>query len=143
MTKPKYYIHLAPPITEDNQFKYINYADIDSIKKSSASEIFINDMLEYISAEESKILLTKIKDKLCKNGLLHIQNTDIKGLSLNLIYDQINIDTYQTIMFSGISKKNIFCIDKMKRLISTIPDIKISKIKFLNGINFYVECTKI
>jgi hypothetical protein len=46
-------------------------------------------------------------------------------------------------MFSGICKKNIFCIDKMKRLISTIPDIKISKIKFLNGINFYVECTKI
>ena len=74
----KYYVHLYDPHIENIEYKYVNYLNIDSIKKSSCSEIFINDLLEYLSEEEALSCLDKIKTKLSKKGLIHIQNIDLK-----------------------------------------------------------------
>jgi len=116
----KYYVHLYDPNIENTEYKYINYADLDSIKKSSCSEIFINDLLEYLSEEEASKCLDKIKTKLSKKGLIHIQNIDLKGFCLNIAYDRLN---------------------SLKELLIS-KNLVISKVRFLNGINFYIECTK-
>lgn len=141
MTTSKYYIHIYDPKIDTMEYKYVNYKDIDLIKKSSSSEIFINDLLEYLSVDEASVCIDKIKTKLSKTGLLHLQNIDLKTFCLNIAYDQITSDLFNNIILEGVPKKHIYNLDSLKKLI-TSKGLIISKFRFLNGINFYIECAK-
>lgn len=137
--KTKYYIHQLKPQIEISGFEFCSLEDIDKIKNNSATEIFIYDLLEYIPYEDLFTVYQEILKKLAKNGIIHIHGTDLRSLCLSVLDGQINSGVFRSILF-GYHKRNIMSISDIKLFIGSYPNLVIQKIKFLNGLQYYIEC---
>ena len=60
----------------------------------------------------------------------------------SLIYNNINSSIYKNILFNN-NKKNIYSLGELKNIIGGIPGLKIDKCRFVNAIQYYIECVKI
>lgn len=135
------YLHIVKPLVELEKFEFYDLNDIKKIRRSSIDEIYIGDVLDYLDDDNTLILLHDIHLKLRKGGKLYIQSNDSKCVAAALIYDNINSKIYKNIVFS-YQKKNIFTLTEIKRIIGSIEGLKIDKCKFLNGVQYYIECQK-
>lgn len=138
----KYFMHIIKSTYDIANFEFVSLDKIKKIKNKSASEIMIQDLLEYLSDEEMHDKLQTICDKLKTDGKLFIQGVDPRSISASLTYGQIPLSLFRTMVF-GVGKKNIYAIAQIKELISSINDMKITEIKFINAIQYYIECQKI
>lgn len=144
-TKPilKYYVHLLENDQPIKNYEFIKVSDfLKKTKKETVSEIFINDLLDYYIDNERIDLIKEIVSKLDKNGKLYIQATDPKLLSSSYLYGQIDINIFKAMIFGGGNKKNITNISDIRNIINSINNIKINEIKFINAIQYYIECYK-
>jgi len=135
------YLHFIKPLVELEKFEFFDLNNIKKIRRSSVDEIFIGDLLDYLDDENAITLLNNLCLKIKKNGKLYIQSNDAKCLCAALIYDNINTKIYKNILFS-YQKKNIFTLNEIKRMIRSIDSLGIEKCKFLNGVQYYIECHK-
>ena len=86
--------------------------------------------------------MVNIASKLKSKGKLHLQGTDANSLCCGVAYSQLDIMTFKTLLF-GAKKNNIFNVTQIKKSIENyIKDVEINKIKFLNGLQYYIECVK-
>jgi hypothetical protein len=99
------------------------------------------DLLDYVNDEKIKDLVLDITQKLKTDGQLFIQATDSKNLAFALVYGQINNDIYKNIIY-GTNKKNTHTMGEIKNLLSTIDNLNITKCKYINTMQYYIECQK-
>lgn len=138
----KIFLHFIEPQVKIEEFEFFDASKIDKIKDNSVQEIAIQDLLEYFSDTESIRILVKIVSKLKPKGKLHIQGTDANSLCCGVAYSQIDIMTFKALLF-GAKKNNIFSISQIKKSIeNNLNELEINKIKFLNGLQYYIECLK-
>lgn len=141
----RYSVHLFKPAHEIHNFNFSLLNDfLKKAKKNSVSELFIYDLLDYCSDTEIVELITKLLMKLQSGGKLYIQGTDVKLLSSAYLYGQIDLAVYKAMVFGNknLYKNNILNISTLKNLLTEINDLTVSEIKFINGIQYYIECTK-
>lgn len=134
------FIHIIEPSVMLDNFEFMSVSKIKKIKKNSIDEIYIGDLLDYLSSDDGLIILQEIVTKLTSGGKLHIQSSDAKCLASALLYNNINITIYKGLLFNN--KKNIYTLTEIKNILSGIQNIKISKCKFINAIQYYIECFK-
>ena len=134
------FIHIIEPSVMLDNFEFMSVSKIKKIKKNSIDEIYIGDLLDYLSSDDGFIILQEIVTKLTAGGKLHIQSSDAKCLASALLYNNINIAIYKGLLFND--KKNIYTLTEIKNILSGIQNIKISKCKFINAIQYYIECFK-
>lgn len=139
--KKQLYLHVVKPLVELEKFEFFDIKDIKKIRRSSIDEIFIGDLMDYADDENTTALLNEISLKLKKGGKLYLQSNDTKCVASALIYDNINTKIFKSIIFS-YQKKNIFTLAEIKRMLSSIESINIAKCRFLNGVQYYIECHK-
>jgi hypothetical protein len=134
----KYFVYHSelPIIPQDLQF--IEYNKIKKIKK--AKEIFILDLLDFIDNIQKNSFLEEVSSCLDSDGVLCIQATDIYGVSSAVLNNQIDIETYNNLVFSQ-HKKNI---SSMGRIITLLKDagLVILESKFVNGVQYSIKCGK-
>lgn len=138
----KIYLHYFQPKVPIDSFDFVDVNKIDKIKDSSYEEIIIQDLLEYYNDSNAMLLLNKIVSKIKPGGKLHIQGLDSKALCYGVVYSQVDTMTLKMLLF-GAGKSNVYTLSQIKSLISSeIARIKINKIKFLNGLQYYIEYIK-
>lgn len=138
----KIFLHLIEPQIKVEGFEFYDASKIDKIKENSLEEIIIQDLLEYFSDNDYIKILINIVSKLKPDGKLHIQGTDANSLCCGVAYSQIDVMTFKALLF-GASKSNIFSLTQLKTQIEdNVKSIDINKIKFLNGLQYYIECVK-
>lgn len=137
----KYYIHYLKPQIELNGFTFYDFNKINKIKEKSLDEIFIYDLLEYIKYGDLSEVVEVISNKLTKNGILHIQGTDMKSLCLAVVDSQLDSNIFRSIVLSP-NKKNLMSFNEIRTFIDGFNNIHINKIKFINGLQYYIECSK-
>lgn len=137
----KYFLHFFEPQIGIEEYEFFNIEKLKKIKKQSIGEFYISDVLDYILENDKINVFRSIVDKIEDGGKCYIQGTDARLLSEAFIYNQINIQTYKNILYYN-SKCNIHTLGQLKDFISIFPDIKIDKIKFINGIQYFIECSK-
>lgn len=138
----KIFLHLIEPQIKAEGFEFYDASKIDKIKENSLEEIIIQDLLEYFSDNDYIKILINIVSKLKPDGKLHIQGTDANSLCCGVAYSQIDVMTFKALLF-GANKSNIFSLTQLKTQIEdNIKSIDINKIKFLNGLQYYIECAK-
>lgn len=139
-TQTLIFMHVMEPSMMLDNFEFVSVSKIKKIKKNSVDEIYIGDLLDYLSSDDGLVILNEIISKLVSGGKLHMQSSDAKCLASALLYNNINITIYKGIIFNN--KKNIYTLTEIKNILTNIPNIKISKCKFINAIQYYVECFK-
>lgn len=139
----KIYLHYFEPKIKIEGFEFVNIEKIDKLKNETYEEIVIQDVLEYHGDAGAIVLLQKIVSKLRSGGKLHMQGLDSKALCYGVVYSQIDIEAFKTFVF-GSGKNNIYTISQVKGFIqnSLKETLNINKIKFLNGLQYYLECVK-
>lgn len=137
----KAYIHAIEPKISITEFEFCNIDLLKKMKDSFSREIAIQDLLEYYEDKYILQILNEIISKLQDNGKLHIQGLDIKSLCNSVASGQIDILTFKTLLLSS-GKKNFYSVLQIKSILKNIPNIEITKIKFMNGLQYYLECTK-
>jgi hypothetical protein len=139
---PKIFLHFIEPQIKIEDFNFFDVSKLDKIKESSLQEVIIQDLLEYFTDAEFVAILSKIVSKLKRGGKLHIQGIDAHSLCCGVAYSQIDMLAFKAMLFST-NKNNIFSITQIKQTIENqITNIEINKIKFLNGLQYYIECFK-
>lgn len=141
LSKKLYIHHIEPQVKLDN-FEFYPLGKIHKIKNESLEEVIIQDALEYFNDSDAVMILNTIISKLENGGKLHIQGLDSKALCYGVVYSQVDISTFKVLVY-GIGKTNIYTISQVKNLIASLSaHISINKIKFLNGLQYYIECIK-
>lgn len=138
----KIYLHYSEPDIKVDGFEFYEAKKLDKIKSNSVSEIIIQDLLDFHSEKDNEFILKEIVSKLKVGGSLHIQSIDLRSLCNNLVYSQIDDNMFKILVF-GAGKTNMHSMAQIKELITKILNIKVSKIKFINGLQYYIECIKI
>lgn len=139
--KKQLYLHIVKPLVELEKFEFFELKDIKKIKRNSIDEIFIGDLLDYADDDNATVVLNEISLKLKKGGKLYLQSNDTKCVAAALLYDNINTKIFKNIIFS-YQKKNIFTLTEIKKMLSTIELLNIARCRFLNGVQYYIECHK-
>lgn len=139
----KIYLHYFKPDVELNDFEFIEVQKLGKIKDNSLTEIIIQDLLEFNDHNTNTAILNKVLSKLKSGGILHIQGLDIKAMCYGVVYSQIDTIAFKTLVF-GQGKNNIYTIAQIKKLITNEMNnlFDIQKIKFMNGLQYYIECSK-
>lgn len=139
----KYYIHVKKPNPELQNYEFIPVENLENkLEEISAEDIHIHDLLDYLDTNVMGILQL-IKSRLKKNGKLTLQGTDIKSLASSLIHGQIGVGTFKSMVYGIDSdKRSSYSISEIKSILNNLDSIKIDKIQFLNGSQYYIECHK-
>lgn len=135
----KYFIHILKPNTDLKDFEFVLWNDIQSVPESSAESIYIHDLLDYVDETSVGKTIRILKSKLANNGKLYIQGTDIKSASASLLYGQINIKIFKSMVY-GIGKKSTYTISDIREILNDIDGIKILSIDYINASQYYIEC---
>jgi|LakMenEpi08Jun12_1017391.scaffolds.fasta_scaffold01475_3 hypothetical protein len=138
-----YFIHIFESNKDLDNFEFI---DLETFfkkhkKNESCNDILISDLLEYFSEADSLEVLSGILSKMKKGSRLYVQGTDILSVCSSLINNQITPSMFNMIVY-GLGKKHMFTFGNIKSLLSG-QNLQINQIKFINGINYYIECTKL
>lgn len=140
-TGNKYIIHIFPQKSELSNFNFISLDDANNLEPESIEAIYIHDLLDYIDSDSINKIIRLIKSKLINNGKLYLQGTDIKSLSASLLYGQIDILTFKSMVY-GLGKKSTYSVSDIKQLIKDAEDLKIISIEYINASQYYIECMK-
>ena len=132
----KYFVYHSEMSLVPSDWQYINYTKISKIKK--AKEIFVFDLLDFIDTMQQKSLLEDIKNCLASDGTIHIQAADIHSISSAILNNQIDIDTYNNLIFSSSRTR----INSMGRMITLLKEagFSILEAKFVNGVQYSLKC---
>jgi alkyl hydroperoxide reductase subunit AhpF len=137
-----YYLHFFESETLKN-FTYINIKDFIDRKKNKKrikSNIFLGDCLEYLGYTEATNLLEDLVSTIDSGYKIIVQGIDIKSISQSFANDEITDVLFNNLIY-GQGKICSISFFKMKYIIENINNLKISSIKFMNSIYYYIECT--
>ena len=138
-----YYVHIFEPDQKIQNYKFINLSEFTKKKhKKQKCSVYIGDLLEYFDRNECLNILNQIVDKLGAGSKLYVQGVDSKSIAQSFASDELTEIMYNVMMY-GLGKKNIFTFPTIKHLIKTIQTLEIHDIKFMNSINYYIECNKL
>lgn len=135
MSKIKYFVYHHNLNILDDSYEYIEYSKLKKIKK--ADEIFVFDMLDFLDHEQQKESLKLIASKLKNLGTIKVQGVDALLLSSALLNKQIDLQLYNNILLNG--KKYIHTMGQIRQLVQDAGYV-ILETKFLNGIQYYLNC---
>jgi hypothetical protein len=133
----KIYLHVISPSIPIEGFDFFDIKQFKKVKKKSVEEIYIGDLLDYIDQDNCAALLADIISKISKNGKLFIQGIDAKALASAFVYNHINIDIYKNILYNN--KVNIHTLGSLRNFISGFGELEISKCKYINNMQYYIE----
>lgn len=138
-----YFIHIFESNKNIDNFEFISLETFFKKykKNESCNDILISDLLEYFDETEAIEIVSGIISKIKKNNKLYVQGTDVLSVCSSLINNQITPAMFNMIVY-GLGKKNMFTIGTIKSILGS-QNLEISQIKFINGINYYIECTKL
>lgn len=143
ISNEKHYIHLFEPNQKIDGFNFMSMeVFLKKFKKNSSNDIFIGDLLEYFPANETINVINELVAKLSINQKLYIQGIDAKSVSYSFATDQMDSTMFATLLYNNGTKKTTFTFPNMKYILSNINDLKITNIKFINSVNYYIECQK-
>lgn len=139
----KYFVHLNEPSTNIPEFEFITPETFTKkIKNNSCAEIFIGDLFDYMSLDDISNFLDTIISKLSDKGKIMIQSVDARSLCYSFAIDQADLNLFNAMAY-GNGKQRLSTLSQIRNIVNTKNQIKVQKIKFINGINFYIECEKL
>ena len=138
-----YFIHIKKPASELEDYQFILLDKIEKkLKPESIDNIYIHDLLDYLNPNIVREVLKLIKSKLKKHGKLYFQGIDVKSLSSSLLYGQINLPTFRSMIYGiDFDKQSIYSISEIKNIIYDLG-LRIDRTQFINGSQYYIECNK-
>lgn len=134
----KYFIYNFELSTIPSDLKFMEPSKIKKIK--NATEIFILDLLDFIDINEQTQICQDINSALHKDGFLFVQGVDVHGVSAAVLNNQIDVQTYNNLVFSP-SKVRLSSIGSILTLLKETGFI-ILEAKFINGVQYSIKCGK-
>lgn len=134
----KYFVYNSELPNLPTDLKFIEPSKIKKIK--NAKEIFILDLLDFTETNEQVQICKNINESLHKDGVLFVQGVDIYGLSSAVLNNQIDIQTYNNLVFSPYK----FRISTMGNIITLLKEagFVVLEAKFINGVQYSIKCGK-
>lgn len=134
----KYFVYNAELSGVPEELKFVESNKINKIK--NAKEIFILDLLDFVHVIDQTQVCKDIYDALHKDGALFIQGVDAHSVCAALLNNQIDIKTYNNLVFAP-SKLRLSSIDNILSLLKECGFI-ILEARFVNGLQYSVKCGK-
>jgi len=137
-----YYLHFFESENLKN-FTFINIKDFVDRKKNKKrvkSNIFLGDCLEYLGYTEIGDLIEDLVSSIDSGYKIIIQGIDIKSVSQSFANDEMSDILFNNLVY-GQGKTCSISFFKMKYVVESIDNLKISSIKFMNSMYYYIECT--
>ena len=78
----------------------VNIEKIDSLEDGSIENLYLNDCLDHIPPVDHSQLLLQIHNVLSDNGLLYIQGPDLKQTMIATVFNKINIQLAQMLLYN-------------------------------------------
>jgi len=135
------FLHIMEPSISIDGFEFYDAKKIKKIKKNSVEQIYVGDLFDYLADNEVLEYIDEIIFKLPKNGKLIIQSIDPRCLASELLYNNMHIGIYKNLLY-GLGKKNTHTLGEIKKIILSSGHMKIDQCRFVNNVQYYVECIK-
>ncbi len=134
----KYYVYLNE-IPTLNNYSFVEYTKIKKLKKSD--DIFLFDILDFLNDDDGRLkFLSEIAKKLKKDGVIQIQGIDAILLSSAVLHKQIDLLTYNNLVFNG--RKILHTTSSIFKLLQENGFVVLDH-KIINGIQYYVRAGSI
>lgn len=139
--KKKNNIYLSNLDTEDipNGFELVSVEQFDKLDDDSVDEIFVKDFLGMILEKNISKFLDGLQSKLKASGFIHLQDIDIEQFCLYIANKVIPIETKNIL---HINRINTWYMSLITQYISTMSNMKICQMNYVNGYEFYVKIQK-
>jgi|694.fasta_scaffold00568_30 hypothetical protein len=139
LNNKKLFLHLIKPDFISVGSEYESVTNIDTIPDNSCNEIIINDLLDYLSYNESTNILDLLINKLCTNGSIIIQSVDLYQLATAVTFNDIDLDTTKIVLYQN--KKAIYTLYDIESELKN-RKLNIVEKKYINIFEYYIKATK-
>lgn len=113
--------------------------DLLSLEKNSLDEIFVKEAIGMVSDNKLYSFIENIISKLKPEGILHLQDIDIEQFCLYITNKVLPVSAKNILYTNRI---NTWHISQITECLSSMPDLQIKQINFVNGYEFYVQTQK-
>ena len=139
LNNKKLFLNLIKPDFISVGSEYESVTNIDTIPDNSCNEIIINDLLDYLSYNESTNILDLLINKLCTNGSIIIQSVDLYQLATAVTFNDIDLDTTKIVLYQN--KKAIYTLYDIESELKN-RKLNIVEKKYINIFEYYIKATK-
>lgn len=135
----KIFLHVDEQELAPINLDFVSISDIDKYEDNSIKEISIQDLLDYIPENDVSQTMDTIVSKLEPDGIIHIQGTDLKQLSIAVAFNKVESKLIRNILYPH--KKSISTLRAVIELLKSL-DMDIQEKKFVNIFEYYVSAKK-
>lgn len=135
----KIFLHIEEQELTPIDLKFEPISNIDSYEDNYFEEISIQDLLDYVVADNVSVTLEKIVSKLAPGGVLHIQGCDLKQIGIAIAFNKADQRLIKNVLYPN--KKSIATMSNILELIKSLDLIVESK-KYINIFEYYVRAKK-
>ena len=133
------FFHVLEPDLVPKGTVFENIDNIDNYEENSIDNIITQDLFDYLVDDDCITILNKIKKILMPGGLVHLQGTDIKQLSIAVTFDQISTEHVKDILYPY--KKNINTMAHIIQMVEACG-FSVNLKKFMNVFEYYLVLEK-
>ena len=133
------FFHTSDQDLIPTQSTYCHISQADNYKDGTLEEIIFQDLLDYFVDDNIESILKIAHNKLQNDGILHIQGSDIRQLSIALTFNSITDELAKKILYPY--KKSIHTISEILDLLKKIG-FKIENKRYVNVFEYYIRAYK-
>lgn len=135
----KIFLHIEEQELTPIDLKFEPISNIDSYEDNYFEEISIQDLLDYVVADNVSVTLEKIVSKLAPGGIIHIQGCDLKQIGVAIAFNKADQRLIKNVLYPN--KKSIATMSNILELIKSL-DLIIESKKYINIFEYYVRAKK-
>jgi uncharacterized membrane protein len=114
--------------------------DLSSIQQEYEN-IYIADLIDYLSADKIKSTLEDIVSKLTSNGKLHIKAPDILQLCWYCSKLHLDLSKFRYIIYQT-GRKSCYSMDEILLILNSIAGTKIELASYINAYEYSITIIK-
>lgn len=127
-------------IEHPKDYQYYSIQDLESLNTDNEN-IYIGDLIDYLSPNNIIEVLQEITNKLAKNGKIHIKAPDIFQLCWYCSKFNLDLTKFRYIIYEN-GRKSCYTMDEIVLILTNIPDIKLESISYVNAYEYSITATK-
>ena len=123
-------------------YRFYSIQEIEKIENNKYDNIYIGDLIDYLSSNMVTNILQNILNKLKDNGKIHIKAPDILQLCWYCSKLQLDLTKFRYVVYQT-GRKSCYSIDEIILVLKNISGIEIESASYTNGYEYSITANKI
>lgn len=133
------FFHTSDQDLTPTQSTYCHISQADNYENGTLEEIVFQDLLDYFTEDKIENIINIAYTKLQNGGSLHIQGSDLRQLSIALVFNTINEELVKKILYPH--KKSIHTISEILDMLKKVG-FNIENKRYVNVFEYYIKAYK-